>query len=92
MTDPLPIRDGIIPGFDTEREMLDYCQKELRFFREEVGVPATRIAIVLIGENEEGLQNTRCNSWDSIEKHSRFETCAFASTLFLQRALAEENL
>lgn len=87
MTDPLPIREGIIPDFDTERELLDYYQKELRVFREQHGVPPTRIVIALVGENKDGDLQTRTNSWDVKEERSRAENCAFAALLFLHRAL-----
>ncbi len=87
MTNPLPIREGIIPDSDTEREMLDYCQKELRLFREEHGAPATRIVMALVGEDKENNLHSRAHSWDVKEERSRAETCSFAALLFLHRAL-----
>lgn len=85
MTEPIPIRDNIVPGFDEEREMLDYCAKELREFREEAGFAATRIAMVLIGTNGE-IQFSRCNSWAPADS-TKIETCSMAAALLLKRAI-----
>jgi len=85
MAEPIPIRKNIEPEFDTEREMLDYCAKELREFREHAGIAPMRIAIVLIGDDGEA-QHSRCNSW-SIEGASRLETCSMAAALLTKRAV-----
>lgn len=86
MAEPVPIRKGVEPEFDNEREMLDYCAKELREFREVAGIPPNRVAVVLIGHDGEN-QFTRCNSW-SLEG-TRFETCSMAATLLMQRAMKD---
>lgn len=90
MSDLIPIRDGVIPAFDLEREMVDYCQTQIRRFVEGAGNPPSRIAIALMGKNAEGDFHTRVNSWDERKEVTRMENCSMASALFLQRALADD--
>ncbi len=87
MTEPLPIRDGIIPEIDLEREMLDYCQTQLRNYRTENKAAPTRIAIVLAGRDEDGKFSTLANSWAD-DRCSRMENCSVAAALLLRRATA----
>lgn len=87
MTEPVPIRDGVLPEMDVERELLDYFQKEMRLYHEKVGAPPTRVALVLSGKNESGTMQSRTNSWDSAEEFLRTEHCSFASAMLLQRAI-----
>lgn len=86
MTEPLPIRDGVIPSFDVEREMVDYCQKELRLFIKGAGQPPTRIAVVTMGKGDDGQFHSRANSWDAREQTARVENCGTAAALLLKRA------
>ncbi len=85
--DLLPIRDGVIPELDVEREILDLCHTQLRRFKEQAGCPPTQIAIALIGKGDDDKLYTRAQSWDAKEDRYRIETCSLASTLFLKRAL-----
>ncbi len=87
MSDPLPIRDGVIPALDIEREMIDYLQSQMRQFNEGARQPATRICIALSGKGEDGRFHTRANSWDSREETTTMEHCGLAVMLFTQRAL-----
>ncbi len=90
MAEPLPIRDGILPELDVEREMLDLCQTQLLRFKEQAGCPPSQIAIALIGKNGDTL-HTRTHSWDAKEEHRRIETCSVAAALFTRRAIAKDD-
>lgn len=89
LADPVPIRSEIEPKEDLEREIIDWLMKEVRLFREHTGLPPGRIALVLIGNDANEGQFTRCNSW-SPEGGTRFETCSMAAMLFTQRALKDD--
>lgn len=90
MADPLPIRPGVTPELDLEREMIDYLQTQLRRFGESAGNPPTRIAIALMGKGANDKFYTHANSWDAREEVSRIENCGLAATLFMQRAIGED--
>jgi len=86
----IPIREGVVPDVDLEREMVDFVQTQLRRFKEDSGQPPTRIAVAIMGKGSNDKFYTRANSWDAREEVTRIENCGLASTLFLQRALEDD--
>lgn len=83
--DPIPLREGILPEYDGEREMVDYCQGQIRAFAQQFGTPPSRAAIVLMGSKDDEFA-TRTHSWDSDGKAPRVVTCSVAASLLLKRA------
>lgn len=90
MAEPVPIKSGIAPEFDTEREMLDYFMQEMRTFREVSRVPPSRIAVVLIGYND-GYLYSRAGSWTTNTTGTKLETCSMAAALLMQRAVKDDD-
>jgi hypothetical protein len=87
LADPTPIKQGIEPEFDTERELVDFATIQIRRFCTDVGVAPQSIAIVLIGENDEGNCYTKVNSWSPDNSKSQFETCSMGAALLTNRAI-----
>lgn len=89
MSDPVvPIRDGIRPEFGNERELLDYCQQQIRDFAKDAGVPPTRIMIALATHAPDGRLHVKTNSWDTEGKFACVENCGLAAMLFTERAIS----
>jgi hypothetical protein len=86
MSDPVPIREGVEPKTDFEREILDFCVSKITGFAEDYDTPPTTIALVLSGEKDD-RKFTDAYSWDASEKRSRLETCSLASAVLLKRAI-----
>lgn len=83
----VPIRDGIEPEIDVEREMLDYVRDKLKEYREAYGEPPGSIALALIGEPR-GDAGSLAHSWSpKNDNASRLHTCGAAATMFMHRAL-----
>lgn len=89
MTDPTPIREGVSPEFDLERELIDFCQIQINRFKEGAKVPPTRIAVALMGKGDDGKFHSRVNTWDTKEEHCKLENCSAAAALFLDRAIGD---
>lgn len=87
---PIPIREGVDPQFDGEREMIDYCYQQVRNFAHKTGFAPSRVAMVLMGSKDD-VFNSHTASWDSEGKHPRIVTCSTAATLLLQRATAKDD-
>jgi hypothetical protein len=87
MTDLIPIREGVLPEMDVEREMVDYLQKEMRRFKDDASQPATRIALVISGKGGDGKFYSRTNTWDSRESSTTCEHSAYASAQLMKRAI-----
>lgn len=90
MTEPTPIKDGIVPALDIEHELMDFLKVELIKFKKDAGQPPTRIAVAVMGKGNDGRFYTRCNTWDTKEETCRTENCGLAATLFLQRAIGDD--
>jgi hypothetical protein len=90
MAEPVPIRSGIEPEFDTERELQDYLMMKLRRFREDTGSAPNAVAIVLLGDRDDGTLATLAHSWSPDNSRSRFETCSMGSALLTQRAIKDD--
>jgi hypothetical protein len=87
--EPIPIREGVVPEFDLEREMLDFVQLQLNIFRNAAGVPPTRIAVVVMGKDKSERFTSRTRTWDTKNEVGRIENAAIASTLFLHNAIGD---
>lgn len=88
MSEIVPIRNGVTPELDVERELIDYFAEQVKGFREEHGIPVSRVAIALLGrDGKKKMVYSRTSSWDTREEASRLELCGAAATLFLQRAM-----
>ncbi len=82
MTDTVrPIREGVRPQFDVEREMAEWATIKLRDHAEAYGEP-TYIAIVI--GNDKGLL---AQSWSPGSKVPRSQTCGAAAAALLKRAV-----
>lgn len=84
-TEPIPIRAGVEPALDVEREMRDYCWQKIREYTEAYG-PPSEIALVLLGKNEVDAM-CLAHSWSPSDTGTRLRTCAAASALLLKRSL-----
>lgn len=81
-----PIRDGIEPTLDIERELIEYAIDKIRRYCEEHGPPAS-IALVLIGEAR-GDAKSQAYSWSpGDDNSSRLHTCSVASAMLMDRAI-----
>jgi hypothetical protein len=87
VSEPVPIREGVVPSLDLEREMMDYLQTKLRQFKDSAGQPPTRIMLALGGKGENERFHTITNTWDARDEHTKSENCGLAVILFTQRAL-----
>lgn len=84
MTDePVPIRPGVLPEFDGEREMVDYLAGRVRLYAQRFGRAPTAAAVAFISDMGDADE---AHSWTPGEQR-RGATCSRASVLFLQRAL-----
>ena len=52
VADLLPIRDGLEIESDAERELIDFFVGKMRAYRDDFGHPPTRLAVVLMGNDE----------------------------------------
>lgn len=83
----MPIKPGIVPKLDVEREMLGFVGDKLREYIEEYSEPPAAIAFVLIGPDR-GDAAAVAYSWNPRnENTSRLQTCSTASALLMKRAL-----
>lgn len=81
-----PIREGIEPRLDIERELIDYAVERIHSYCKEYGPPAS-IVFVLIGANKANTM-TEAYSWTpQDEDSSRLQCCATASAVLMKRAL-----
>jgi hypothetical protein len=86
MSEPVPIREGVMPETDFGRELLDFCTTKITGFTEDYDSPPTTIALVLSGEKD-GCKFTDAYSWDASERRTKLETCSLASAVLLKRAM-----
>jgi hypothetical protein len=78
----IPIAEGVLPHFDTEREMIDWFAVKLRGFAAEKGEPVAVAAVVF------SRGTAAAYSWSpSDDGPSRGECCGFAAALLLKRAV-----
>ena len=76
-----PIRAGIEPEFDGEREAISYVVEHVRRFARDCGEP-TSIAFVVTSKDRAFAQ-----SWTMTGAASRGEACGYAAALLLKRAV-----
>ncbi len=81
MADPLPIRDGVVPKLDLEREMLDYCQGRIAAHVKRYGEAPDAIAIVT-----QSAKGRTAHSWSPVKGSDMLTTCATAAALLLHRS------
>jgi hypothetical protein len=83
----LPIKEGVSPSLDVEREMLSYVSEKLAEYSKMHGQPPASIAFVLVGHGQAGSQ-TDAYSWSPADETiSRLHTCAAAAAVLTKRAL-----
>lgn len=75
-----PIRPGIEPGFDNEREIAAFVTDKLRAFAEDYGEPLS-IAFVITS-----AENYIAESWCLKSRMMEGETRAFAAAVLLKKA------
>ncbi len=83
MSEPVPIKAGVLPTVDGEREMVDYLQGQVARHVETWGEAPTAAAIVLHSKN-----GYSTHSWSILENTDRDgrANCAAAAGLLLERA------
>ena len=88
MAEPTPIKPGLAPVFDAERELVDFFITKLRHYQDKHGglLPNT-IAVVFTATDAEHALKTGAYSWALDGTATRFQTCALASTLLHKRSL-----
>jgi hypothetical protein len=75
-----PIRGGIEPGMDVERELIAFATEHIVAFTAECGEPQS-IAFVIIGKEQASV-----SSWTPGGERSVGETCGYAAALLLKKA------
>jgi hypothetical protein len=82
VTDPTPIRDGILPEVDVERELADYLIGRLSRHREHFKEPADTIAIVTMSD-----KGRSAHSFTMKPEGDKLGTCSAAAAMLLDRAI-----
>lgn len=75
-----PIRPGIEPGFDNEREIVGFVRDKIREFAEEYGEPMSIAFVVTSAESY------IVEAWNLKEGLLRGETMGFAAAVLLKEA------
>jgi hypothetical protein len=86
MPEPTPIKPGVTPQFDAQREVLDWCVMQLRRWDGDAKTTPEGVVMVMFGRAN-GQLHTITNSWSPTDSRSRFETCSIAAALLTERAL-----
>lgn len=84
MTDdqPVPIRPGIVPEFDGEREMAEYLAMMVRDYAQRAGRAPEAVAVVFVSDfGDHDYAYSFCPG-----EQRRAATCARAAHLLLRRA------
>lgn len=85
MSSPIvPIRAGVTPELDAERELIDYCASKVRRFIKDNGTSATRVAIVLLGKVDEDNHAFATYTWDMLESRPASEIRGHAALLLMR--------
>jgi hypothetical protein len=85
VTEPTPIRDGLIPEADAEREMSDYVLRRVKIHTERVGEPCDTIAIVTMSH-----KGRIAHSFSFKEPSDRLATCSAAAAMLLSRGTKDD--
>lgn len=85
MTEPTPIRDGLLPQADTEREMSDYVLRRVKIHTEKLGEPADTIAIVTMSG-----KGRIAHSFSLVQPYDRLATCSAAAAMLLNRGTKDD--
>ena len=89
MSEPVPIRPGVQPTIDLEREMLEWCQIQIRAFIRDHGTAPSRVGMALMGgSGREDPLKTLVNSWDIYNRASTLEVCATSAMLLTRMAVS----
>lgn len=82
-----PIRDGIVPGIDSGREMVQFVAEKVAEYTRDNGAQPFAIAFVLVGPDHKDAA-TDAYSWTPTdEERSRLHCCAVASAVLMKRAI-----
>lgn len=76
-----PIRPGIEPEFDSERELIDFVRERVREFCGDHDAPRSIAFVVTSG------QRAVAHSWTMETDVSRGECCGYAAALLMERAV-----
>jgi len=88
MAEPTPLREGIVPEFDVERELLGWLQDRLRSYVTEFGEVPCHVTLAFMGDLENYQAPAVSNSWSpGNENASRFVVNMAAAGLFQKRAM-----
>lgn len=86
MTDePVPIRPGIVPEYDGERETVDYLASKVRDYTQRAGRAPDAVAVVFVSDYGD---HDVAYSWTAGEQR-RAATCSRAAFLLTRRALGK---
>jgi hypothetical protein len=85
VSEPVPIRRGVDPQFDTEREIIDFARTKVREFTIEQEAPPTRIVMVLVGKSSDHEQASTTHYWDTESSRTESELCGHAIALLTKR-------
>lgn len=87
MAEPTPIKPGVAPVFDSERELVDFFITQMRAFTSKHGLAPSTIAMAFTAEDA-GAFKTGAYSWALDDKSTRLQICSVAATLMHKRALS----
>ncbi len=87
MSEVQPIKPGIMPEIDAEREMLSYVAETLRKYHDEHGAPPMAIAFVLVGPDLAEATTSAYSFAPADTQSSSLHTCSVAAAVLWKRAL-----
>lgn len=85
MSGIVPIRSGVEPEFDAERELIDYCATKVREYATRHGVAPTRIVVCLMGKTGCDEQSYQTSCWDVLDTRTESEMCGHAIALLAKK-------